>query len=355
MSHIAIGLSAWWRATFAQLSLHRSSSATAAGTGTVSILACECATVGFHSATGRGYDGLCAAQSNGRSTSPPSTAATESGNELNQTHKQTNPYSLPEQLAFSCSNKSNQIQIQIQIQINQSIGSNCTCTCTVQFQTVPLPPTPAQLQSCYDARSRPGSCQTLTSCLQLLEEQQQQQQQHQSMEFQTFLGQSICGFDGASYLVKQEREGERDGWLPYAVLLSRFAVPSSVQRWLVAVPRIMHHHRRGNCSLLHWLQVQAPHSSRPLLCSSQRHQQIRLSWLSCLWCQCLPVYCRLLLPRPLSQLAVALVLPPVIAWWAACQRVKVSQVSPPPIKCHLPNPPSCCRRLSLDGRTGLLR
>lgn len=133
VSHIAICLSAWWRATSAQLSLHRSSPA-----GTGAIFRCECATGGLHSATGLGYDGLCAAQSNGGSTSPPSAAATESGNELNQAHKQTNPNSLLEQLAFSCSNKS--IQIQNNQSINQSIGSICTCTCTVQFQTVPLPP-----------------------------------------------------------------------------------------------------------------------------------------------------------------------------------------------------------------------
>lgn len=44
----------------------------------------------------------------------------------------------------------------------------------------------------------------MTSCLHLLEEHQQQQQQ--SMEFQNFLGQSICGFDGSSFLVKEERE-----------------------------------------------------------------------------------------------------------------------------------------------------
>lgn len=41
----------------------------------------------------------------------------------------------------------------------------------------------------------------MTSCLHLLEEHQQQQQ---SMEFQNFLGQSICGFDGSSFLVKRE-------------------------------------------------------------------------------------------------------------------------------------------------------
>ncbi|XP_051861753.1 venom serine protease Bi-VSP [Drosophila albomicans] len=54
-----------------------------------------------------------------------------------------------------------------------------------------------QQQSCYDARSRSGSCVPLTSCAQLLE----QVQTGASSEFQTFLGQSICGFDGSSFLV----------------------------------------------------------------------------------------------------------------------------------------------------------
>lgn len=141
VSHIAICLSAWWRATSAQLPLHRSSPATA-GTRTGAISGCECATGGLHSATGLGYDGLCAAQSNGGSTSPPSAAAAGSGNELTQAHQQANPNPLKkslEQLAFSCSNKSIKQNPNPKQSINQSIGSIRTCTCTVQFQTVPSP------------------------------------------------------------------------------------------------------------------------------------------------------------------------------------------------------------------------
>ncbi|XP_033157021.1 venom serine protease Bi-VSP isoform X2 [Drosophila mauritiana] len=51
-------------------------------------------------------------------------------------------------------------------------------------------------QSCQDARSRPGSCQPLTSCPQLMQEYQ-----GQGNEFHTFLGQSICGFDGSTFMV----------------------------------------------------------------------------------------------------------------------------------------------------------
>ncbi|KAH8259585.1 hypothetical protein KR026_007031 [Drosophila bipectinata] len=53
-------------------------------------------------------------------------------------------------------------------------------------------------QSCYDARSRPGSCLPLTSCPQLMEEYQGQ---GQGNDFHTFLGQSICGFDGSTFMV----------------------------------------------------------------------------------------------------------------------------------------------------------
>ncbi|KAH8380184.1 hypothetical protein KR009_009367 [Drosophila setifemur] len=53
-------------------------------------------------------------------------------------------------------------------------------------------------QTCYDARSRPGSCLPLTSCPHLMEEYQGQ---GQGNDFHTFLGQSICGFDGSSFLV----------------------------------------------------------------------------------------------------------------------------------------------------------
>ncbi|KQS43560.1 uncharacterized protein Dere_GG15197, isoform B [Drosophila erecta] len=55
---------------------------------------------------------------------------------------------------------------------------------------------PAKSQSCQDARSRPGSCLPLTSCPQLLQEYQ-----GQGNEFHTFLGQSICGFDGSTFMV----------------------------------------------------------------------------------------------------------------------------------------------------------
>ncbi|XP_016966105.3 venom serine protease Bi-VSP isoform X2 [Drosophila biarmipes] len=51
-------------------------------------------------------------------------------------------------------------------------------------------------QSCQDARSRPGSCLPLTSCPQLMDEYQ-----GQGNAFHTFLGQSICGFDGSSFMV----------------------------------------------------------------------------------------------------------------------------------------------------------
>ncbi|KAH8239069.1 hypothetical protein KR032_000333 [Drosophila birchii] len=51
-------------------------------------------------------------------------------------------------------------------------------------------------QSCYDGRSRPGSCLPLTSCAPLMEEYQ-----GQSSDFSTFLGQSICGFDGSTFMV----------------------------------------------------------------------------------------------------------------------------------------------------------
>ncbi|XP_032309760.1 proclotting enzyme isoform X2 [Drosophila ananassae] len=53
-------------------------------------------------------------------------------------------------------------------------------------------------QSCYDARSQPGSCLPLTSCPQLMEEYQGQ---GQGNDFNTFLGQSICGFDGSTFMV----------------------------------------------------------------------------------------------------------------------------------------------------------
>ncbi|XP_034480573.1 proclotting enzyme [Drosophila innubila] len=56
----------------------------------------------------------------------------------------------------------------------------------------------AQIQSCYDARSRSGSCLPLTSCAHLIEEYHAGSV---TSEFQTFLGQSICGFDGSSFLV----------------------------------------------------------------------------------------------------------------------------------------------------------
>ncbi|XP_039230109.1 venom protease isoform X2 [Drosophila yakuba] len=52
-------------------------------------------------------------------------------------------------------------------------------------------------QSCQDARSRPGSCLPLTSCPQLMQEYQGQGDN----EFHTFLGQSICGFDGSTFMV----------------------------------------------------------------------------------------------------------------------------------------------------------
>ncbi|XP_016935480.4 proclotting enzyme [Drosophila suzukii] len=51
-------------------------------------------------------------------------------------------------------------------------------------------------QSCQDARSRPGSCLPLIYCPQLMEEYQ-----GQGNEFPTFLGQSICGFDGSTFMV----------------------------------------------------------------------------------------------------------------------------------------------------------
>ncbi|XP_023165803.2 proclotting enzyme isoform X2 [Drosophila hydei] len=53
-------------------------------------------------------------------------------------------------------------------------------------------------ESCYDARARSGSCVPLTSCSHLVQEYQTGTA---DQEFQTFLGQSICGFDGASFLV----------------------------------------------------------------------------------------------------------------------------------------------------------
>ncbi|XP_052847403.1 venom serine protease Bi-VSP isoform X3 [Drosophila gunungcola] len=55
-------------------------------------------------------------------------------------------------------------------------------------------------QSCQDARSRPGNCLPLTSCPQLMEEYQSQGQ-GQGNAFHTFLGQSICGFDGSTFMV----------------------------------------------------------------------------------------------------------------------------------------------------------
>ncbi|XP_034655539.1 venom serine protease Bi-VSP [Drosophila subobscura] len=55
--------------------------------------------------------------------------------------------------------------------------------------------------SCYDARSRPGSCLPLTSCSHLVEEYQSEAQSAGSNDFQTFLGRSICGFDGSTFLV----------------------------------------------------------------------------------------------------------------------------------------------------------
>ncbi|EDV95835.1 GH15922 [Drosophila grimshawi] len=55
-----------------------------------------------------------------------------------------------------------------------------------------------QQQSCQDARSRAGSCVPLTSCLHLVETFQAGTV---SNELQLFLGQSICGFDGSSFLV----------------------------------------------------------------------------------------------------------------------------------------------------------
>ncbi|XP_044571051.1 venom protease isoform X1 [Drosophila ananassae] len=57
---------------------------------------------------------------------------------------------------------------------------------------------PVKSQSCYDARSQPGSCLPLTSCPQLMEEYQGQ---GQGNDFNTFLGQSICGFDGSTFMV----------------------------------------------------------------------------------------------------------------------------------------------------------
>ncbi|KAH8365709.1 hypothetical protein KR093_003636, partial [Drosophila rubida] len=56
-----------------------------------------------------------------------------------------------------------------------------------------------QHQTCLDARSRSGNCLPLTSCAQLIEEVQTVGST--SSELQTFLGQSICGFDGVSFLV----------------------------------------------------------------------------------------------------------------------------------------------------------
>ncbi|XP_030241453.1 venom protease [Drosophila navojoa] len=53
-------------------------------------------------------------------------------------------------------------------------------------------------ESCNDARARPGSCVPLTSCSHLVQEYQTGTA---DQEFHTFLGQSICGFDGASFLV----------------------------------------------------------------------------------------------------------------------------------------------------------
>ncbi|XP_022220414.2 venom serine protease Bi-VSP [Drosophila obscura] len=53
--------------------------------------------------------------------------------------------------------------------------------------------------SCYDARTRPGNCLPLTSCSHLVEEYQAQSAG--SEEFKTFLGQSICGFDGSTFMV----------------------------------------------------------------------------------------------------------------------------------------------------------
>ncbi|XP_017127429.1 venom protease isoform X1 [Drosophila elegans] len=60
--------------------------------------------------------------------------------------------------------------------------------------------TPVKSQSCQDARSRPGNCLPLTSCPQLMEEYQGQGQ-GQGNEFHTFLGQSICSFDGSTFMV----------------------------------------------------------------------------------------------------------------------------------------------------------
>ncbi|KAL7731985.1 hypothetical protein ACLKA6_015749 [Drosophila palustris] len=67
---------------------------------------------------------------------------------------------------------------------------------------VPLQRRPQnQIQSCYDARSRSGSCLPLTACPHLIEEYYAASSLSSSSEFQTFLGQSICGFDGSSFLV----------------------------------------------------------------------------------------------------------------------------------------------------------
>ncbi|EDW34743.1 GL12829 [Drosophila persimilis] len=57
-------------------------------------------------------------------------------------------------------------------------------------------------QTCYDARSRPGNCLALTSCSHLVEEYQSQVGQSAgSNDFRSFLGQSICGFDGSTFMV----------------------------------------------------------------------------------------------------------------------------------------------------------
>ncbi|XP_032290649.1 venom serine protease Bi-VSP [Drosophila virilis] len=56
-----------------------------------------------------------------------------------------------------------------------------------------------QLQSCQDARGRAGACVPLGSCAHLIQEYQAAGTA--GSDFQSLLGQSICGFDGASFLV----------------------------------------------------------------------------------------------------------------------------------------------------------
>lgn len=203
-------MSARWRETFAQLSLHRSSPTAAAR----AVLG-ECATGGLNGASRLGYDGLCTAQSG--STSPPSAAATGSENLLTPAHTEpTNPLKKSlEKLAINKTLKqSKSINQSINwLALHQHLHNNSSNSSPYPQLVIIL----AQLQGCYDAHSRPGSCQTLSTCQHLLEEQQMAAG---STDFQTFLGQSICGFDGSSFLVKEECDPTLIGVSLMLVILS---------------------------------------------------------------------------------------------------------------------------------------